>query len=127
MFCVENSLLQRVEDKPAIKEDTGSSEKETPSLNLVPAVEEVSKVPQAQEEIPMISFDAPESTVDTDIIRQPSPPPVLAEVQDLTPAPGQLTAPKNEIENPFCEDYVCSETPMQLHIVRLLFYFFHMS
>ncbi|XP_031406827.1 AMSH-like ubiquitin thioesterase 1 [Punica granatum] len=109
--------VQPVEDKPATKEDSSNSEKEAPSLNLVPVVEEVSKVPRAEEEHLMISFDATESTVETKIIRQPSPPPVLAEVQDLiAPASGQLAEPQNGMDNPPREDYICSETPLQLHI-----------
>ncbi|KAK4794593.1 hypothetical protein SAY86_012587 [Trapa natans] len=110
------SLLQHVEDKPAIREDSSNSEKEAPSLNLVPIVEDANKVPQA-EEPSMISFDAIESNVQVDIIRQPSPPPVLAEVQDLIqPALEQLSDQKDGMDNPTSESYVCSETPLQLHI-----------
>lgn len=70
----------------------------------------------------MISFDTVESNVQVDIIRQPSPPPILAEVQDLIPpVSGQLADPKDGMDNSTSENYVCSEAPLQLHIVRLLF------
>lgn len=119
-FYVESSLLQPVEDKPATIEDSSNSEKEAPSLNLDPVVEEVNKVPNAEEEPPMISFDAVESNVQVDIIRQPSPPPILAEVQDLIPPVSvQLAGPKDGIVTPSSENYVCSETPLQLHIVSI--------
>ncbi|KAK4804165.1 hypothetical protein SAY86_003982 [Trapa natans] len=110
------SLLQHVEDKPAVREDSSNSKKEAPGLNSVPIVEDANNVPQSVEPS-MISFDAIESNVQVDIIRQPSPPPILAEVQDIIPpALGQLADSKDGMNCPTSESYVCSENPLQLHI-----------
>nr|XP_043611526.1 AMSH-like ubiquitin thioesterase 1 [Erigeron canadensis] len=68
--------------------------------------------PHVDEPGSLISFEEKlESPVQLDIIRQPSPPPVLAEVQDLLPASPD-TGPGSG--NPI--DDVCSESPLELHI-----------
>lgn len=57
----------------------------------------------------LISFEE----IPSDIIRQPSPPPVLAQVQDLvSPDTGPGPGPEKST------DSVCSESPLELHIVR---------
>ncbi|XP_030455630.1 AMSH-like ubiquitin thioesterase 1 isoform X3 [Syzygium oleosum] len=114
-------LLPSVEDKHAIKKDSTDLEKGTSSLvsNLV--VDDGNKLPQTEEEPLMISFETTETTVHTDIIRQPSPPPVLAEVQDLIPG---VSHEHNDLtcglDKPASHNYVCSESPLQLHISTAL-------
>lgn len=70
----------------------------------------------------MISFEEPESVDDNNFIRQPSPPPVLAEVHDLAPAlcPEAREA-ECKIENPLPDESLRSESPLELHIVSLLY------
>lgn len=120
MPYARSRLLPSVEDKHAIKKDSTDLEKGTSSLvsNLI--VDDGNKLPQTEEEPLMISFETTETTVHTDIIRQPSPPPVLAEVQDLIPGVSHehnnLTC---GLDKPAPDNYVCSESPLQLHIVSL--------
>lgn len=107
------------EDRHSIKEEPSRPEEDKSSLVSDAVVEDVAKVPQADKETAMISFDEMEDPVQTNIIRQPSPPPVLAEVQDLVPAVSpQLADPTHGMENSSCETYITSETPLQLHVVR---------
>ncbi|KAK1417451.1 hypothetical protein QVD17_26578 [Tagetes erecta] len=69
--------------------------------------------PHVDEPDSLISFEEKiETPVELDIIRQPSPPPVLAEVQDLIPTKSPDTGPGSG--NP--SDGVCSESPLELHI-----------
>ncbi|XP_077220007.1 AMSH-like ubiquitin thioesterase 1 [Tasmannia lanceolata] len=52
-----------------------------------------------------------------DIIRQPSPPPVLADVQDLFPiSPSQVTDSRYGAAKSLQDELVHSESPLQLHI-----------
>ncbi|KAI3775635.1 hypothetical protein L1987_50216 [Smallanthus sonchifolius] len=61
----------------------------------------------------LISFEEKiETPVELDIIRQPSPPPVLAQVQDLLPTTSPDTGPGSGNSS----DGVCSESPLELHI-----------
>lgn len=71
----------------------------------------------------MISFEEPESVNDNNLIRQPSPPPVLAEVQDLVPAISpEVIEAECKIENPLPDESLRSESPLELHIVSLLYF-----
>lgn len=73
----------------------------------------------------MISFEEEKECVNdnNNIIRQPSPPPVLAEVQDLAHG---LCHEANEVEckidNSLPDESLRAESPLQLHIVSLLNY-----
>lgn len=112
-------LLLSVEDKHAIKDST-ELEKEASSLDSNLVVDDGNKVPQTEEEPLMISFETTETAVQADIIRQPSPPPVLAEVQDLIPGVShEHNDLKCGLDKPASDNYICSESPLQLHIVSL--------
>lgn len=77
-----------------------------------------------EEPASLISFDSEESPLQSEIIRQPSPPPVLAEVQDLMPT---AACPIEEVECGLVKSspdgLICSEDPLQLHIVRFFYIF----
>lgn len=81
-----------------------------------------------EEPASLISFDAEESPLQSEIIRQPSPPPVLAEVQDLMPT---AACPVEEVECGLVkaspDGLICSEDPLQLHIVRFFYIWFSIS
>ncbi|KAJ4843297.1 AMSH-like ubiquitin thioesterase 1 [Turnera subulata] len=65
----------------------------------------------------LISFETTETPVQAEIIRQPSPPPVLAEVQDLIPAMSpQITESEHKVDISSPADLARSESPLQLHI-----------
>lgn len=90
-------------------------------LNLPPNVD--GHTQHIEDPDSMISFETIVETpsVATDIIRQPSPPPVLAELQDLVPAMStEVTEAESGIGNLSKDGLVCSESPLQLHIVSFL-------
>lgn len=75
------------------------------------------KMPQAEEIGSLISFDTVETQVN--IVRQPSPPPVLADVQDINPTTSPpVTEAEYGREDLSSDALSCSESPMELHIVR---------
>lgn len=102
-----------------IKKDCGNTEHEKSSLESVLTLNDDTKVHHAEEPCSMISFETVETPLHTEIIRQPSPPPVLAEVQDLIPAmSAQVIGAEYGMENPSPDSFVRSESPLQLHFVR---------
>ncbi|CAJ1951931.1 unnamed protein product [Sphenostylis stenocarpa] len=78
--------------------------------------------PQHDQEPPsLISFEITETSPQIEVIRQPSPPPVLAEVQDLVPAVSPCVHEaeyKTEILP--TDSCVHAEAPLQLHISTAL-------
>ena len=89
-------------------------------LEPVVAVSENCQAQHAEEPVSLISFETTEVAAPTVVIRQPSPPPVLAEVQDLIPALSpQVEKEECKIEAPTTDEIVRAETPLQLHIVRV--------
>ncbi|XP_017258801.1 AMSH-like ubiquitin thioesterase 1 isoform X1 [Daucus carota subsp. sativus] len=75
------------------------------------------KMPQAEELGSLISFDTVEPPAQVNLIRQPSPPPVLADVQDLIPTTlPPVTEAEYGREDPSSDGLACSESPMELHI-----------
>lgn len=99
-------------------------------LEPVVAVSENCQAQHTEEPVSLISFETTEVAAPTEVvIRQPSPPPVLAEVQDLIPALSpQVEKEEYKIEAPTPDEIVRAETPLQLHIVRvnnILSFFFY--
>uniref|UniRef100_A0A7C9EWT9 MPN domain-containing protein n=1 Tax=Opuntia streptacantha TaxID=393608 RepID=A0A7C9EWT9_OPUST len=82
-----------------------------------PACEPVDDSPKPQDtEKPMISFESTDIP-DTVIIKQPTPPPVLAEVQDLIPAELAIATEKQDVmDDPLPDSLLRAESPMELHI-----------
>lgn len=73
----------------------------------------------ADEAPSLISFEATEIPTQIEVIRQPSPPPVLAEVQDLIPAVSPHVIEEGcKTEIPTSDSIVRAESPLELHIVR---------
>ncbi|XP_050238517.1 AMSH-like ubiquitin thioesterase 1 [Mercurialis annua] len=94
-----------------LESDSNSSGLERPSSQVD------SQMCKAEEPSALISFEATEMPVQTNLIRQPSPPAVLAEVQDLLPAMSpQFTEVGNKLSISSPDDIACSEPPLQLHI-----------
>lgn len=107
------SQQQPIEDGSLIIKQCSNSEHEKSSLESVLTLNNGSEMPR-EEPCSLISFDTIESPPHTNIIRQPSPPPVLADVQDLVSAMSpQIAEGGYGMENP---DLVRSESPLQLHI-----------
>ncbi|KAK6925268.1 JAB1/MPN/MOV34 metalloenzyme domain [Dillenia turbinata] len=110
------SFSQHVEDGFKCIRDNSSSDSGKLSSEPVARPDDDTNVLQPEEPRPMISFDATENSV-PDIIRQPSPPPVLAEVQDLmVEQSNQVSEPECKMENASLDSLVGSDAPLQLHI-----------
>ncbi|XP_060205547.1 AMSH-like ubiquitin thioesterase 1 isoform X2 [Lycium barbarum] len=111
------SLLQPVENECSDKKDDISSECGKPCVESTLPVNRDKPVLRLDEPASLISFDTEESPLQSEIIRQPSPPPVLAEVQDLMPT---AACPVDEMECGLVKSspdgLICSEDPLQLHI-----------
>ncbi|KAH1080524.1 hypothetical protein J1N35_020285 [Gossypium stocksii] len=114
------SLHQAIENKLPDKSDHSNSEPEASSIESTVTVGncENSQKSHVDEPCPMISFEESETVpVHINVTRQPSPPPVLAEVQDLVHAISpQVKETDCRIDNPSTEALVPSESPLQLHI-----------
>ncbi|KAK6154020.1 hypothetical protein DH2020_013659 [Rehmannia glutinosa] len=109
-----SNIQQSIKDGTMNREDDGISEQERSSLESV--VQPKNDSHPIQESDSLISFETVESSSQTEIIRQPSPPPVLADVQDLIPTTTPATQAECRIETASNDASVCSEDPLQLHI-----------
>uniref|UniRef100_A0A6N2KCT3 MPN domain-containing protein n=1 Tax=Salix viminalis TaxID=40686 RepID=A0A6N2KCT3_SALVM len=108
---------ESVKDEISVKLEHSRSEAERSSLESVLAVHSEKQMLR-DEEPSLISFETKEIPVPPDVIRQPSPPPVLAEVQDLIPEMPPQVSEAMDVSSP--DDLVCSKSPLQLHISTTL-------
>ena len=117
MFHI-NSLQQSIETKLTIEKDLGNLEKERPDIHSICTEDNDCKINNAVETDSLISFEKVEMPAPVDIVRQPSPPPVLAEVQDLIPAMSpQVPEVECAQDTSLSDGFVHPEASMQLHIV----------
>ncbi|KAK7358275.1 hypothetical protein VNO77_00201 [Canavalia gladiata] len=111
------SLQQPLEDGSLNKKDNSISEQHNSHLESTLTQSEDCQAQQADEAPSLISFEATEIPAQIEVIRQPSPPPVLAEVQDLVPAVSPYVNEEGcKAETPTSDSFVRAETPLQLHI-----------
>uniref|UniRef100_A0A2N9HZI6 MPN domain-containing protein n=1 Tax=Fagus sylvatica TaxID=28930 RepID=A0A2N9HZI6_FAGSY len=130
------SMQKTIDDGLAIREDRSNSGHKRSSQELMLTQNDDTQMHCAEELSSLISFETTESPAQPDIIRQPSPPPVLAEVQDLIPAASHPCSPNvlAEIQDlipavssqvieaecgikKFPQDKIVhTESPLQLHI-----------
>lgn len=66
----------------------------------------------------MLTFDVAESLAKMDITSEPSPPPVLAEVQDLVAVSSQLSDSISGETIQLQDELIRTQSPVQVHIVR---------
>lgn len=113
-----------LEDGVSIGKISSNLEHEKSSLESI-VIPINNNKPHVDEPDSLISFEEKlETPVQLDIIRQPSPPPVLAQVQDLVPTTSPETGPgSGNLSN----GSVCSESPLELHIVRYSILLFFIS
>lgn len=103
----ENGLWKSVED--------GELMKKTPSLESILPPKDDKPINKSDDSL--ISFETIDEPRQPDIIRQPSPPPVLAEVQELmNPVPPLASETESESVTSLSDGLVCSESPLQLHV-----------
>ncbi|XP_061344915.1 AMSH-like ubiquitin thioesterase 1 [Gastrolobium bilobum] len=111
------SLQQSLEDGSLNKNDTSISVPNRSDLDSILTQSEHCQAQHADEAPSLISFEAAEIPAQIEVIRQPSPPPVLAEVQDLVPAVSpHVNEAECKIETPSTDSFVRAESPLQLHI-----------
>ncbi|XP_010479308.1 PREDICTED: AMSH-like ubiquitin thioesterase 1 [Camelina sativa] len=114
------SFQQFVSSKPMIRNDS-NDEPERPIVESSSTSSENIQKNYTEELSSMISFEEPESVNDNSLTRQPSPPPVLAEVQDLVPALcPEAREPECKIENSLPDESLRSESPLELHIATTM-------
>ncbi|PPD82486.1 hypothetical protein GOBAR_DD20574 [Gossypium barbadense] len=120
---VEFPSLQRpIENELPGKNDHSNSEPEASSMESILSVDNYvnSEKSHADDPCPMISFEESETApVHNNVTRQLSPPPVLAEVQDLVHAT-QASKTDCTVENPSVDGLVHSESPLELHIATTM-------
>ncbi|KAL5161232.1 AMSH-like ubiquitin thioesterase 1 [Glycine soja] len=121
------SLQHSLEDESLKKKDNSIAEHHKSELDsILTQSEDCQPHPQTQpqhdQEPPsLISFETTETSAQIEVIRQPSPPPVLAEVQDLVPAVSPCVNEAGcKTEIPSSDSSVHVEAPMQLHISTAL-------
>lgn len=105
---------QFTKDGTLMREDDSSSEQEVSSSE---SVQQKNDNHLIQESDALISFETVEDSGQIGIIRQPSPPPFLADVQDLIPTSTPDTRTDCGLENSSSDALVRPEDPLQLHIV----------
>ncbi|KAF6165678.1 hypothetical protein GIB67_012575 [Kingdonia uniflora] len=111
-----NSLEQSLQDEAVIEKDS-TVEVERSTLESVLSLNVDSPPIRADEPSSLISFDITEPPVQINIIRQPSPPPVLADVQDLIPSMSpQVTESGYGLENVLPDELARTKSLLQLHI-----------
>ncbi|RYR67803.1 hypothetical protein Ahy_A03g014238 isoform B [Arachis hypogaea] len=112
------SLQQDLEDGSQKKKDNSAVEHNNLDMNSSLTQTEDCQAQHADEPPSLISFEeVTEITPQIEVIRQPSPPPVLAEVQDLVPPVShQVNDVECKIETTSSDNFLCGESPLQLHI-----------
>ncbi|KAG9450610.1 hypothetical protein H6P81_010575 [Aristolochia fimbriata] len=112
------SLLPPIENEKVVNETEGvKSDPEKSTLESVFSLDDGRWTSPAEELCSSTSSNTIEASPQTDIIRQPSPPPVLADVQDLIPPPSSQCMELNPEPVKLLEDELLqSESPLQLHI-----------
>ncbi|CAI8619854.1 unnamed protein product [Vicia faba] len=111
------SLHQSLEDGSLNKKDNSISEQNRSDLESTLTQSEDFLVQHADETPSLISFEETEDLDPIKIIRQPSPPPVLAEVQDLVPTVSpHVDEAGCKTETLSSDSFVRGESPLQLHI-----------
>lgn len=121
-----NSLPQPKLDDPAVK-DNDTSYQDNTILAEVLSLHDGGASFHGEQPSSMISFDDTEVPTKMDLIRDPSPPPVRAEVEELVALTSQLS---NSVEQTAlsANELVGSESPLEVHIVRyptLVCFYFH--
>ncbi|XP_010264320.1 PREDICTED: AMSH-like ubiquitin thioesterase 1 [Nelumbo nucifera] len=111
------SLQHPVEGGPMEQKNSDDSSLESSTLESVLSLSGDNQLLHNEEPCSMISLDKVEVPVNTDVVRQPSPPPILAQVQDLIPVTSpQVTESGHGVENSLKDDLACPKAPLQLHI-----------
>ncbi|PON94523.1 JAB1/MPN/MOV34 metalloenzyme domain containing protein [Trema orientale] len=115
------SPLEILSQQPVEEEPTANKDCDRPEHERLPVesahTQSSDDNQTSHTEDSLISFETIEAPAHVEIIRQPSPPPVLAEVQDLVPAVSpQVSELECGLDTLVTDELVRAETPLQLHI-----------
>ncbi|XP_027123253.1 AMSH-like ubiquitin thioesterase 1 [Coffea arabica] len=116
----ESNGQKPVHDGTSIKKHDNNLESEVSKLKPLDLESKDDKKDQVEEPDSLISFETMESPVQTKIIRQPSPPPVLAEIQDLIPSTSPAVVDRDCGLTSNADGVICAEAPLELHISTAL-------
>ncbi|KAL6007516.1 hypothetical protein ACLOJK_033014 [Asimina triloba] len=110
------SLIQPAKEVADVPKEGAKSDCEKSTLESVLSLDDGRWSLQAEQPSPMTTLNTLESS-HMDVVRQPTPPPVLAEIQDLVPVTSlQDTDSRTGPENSFQDALIHSEKPLELHI-----------
>lgn len=113
---VEIPRIQQATEDAVVGKLPNKYESELAGLETSLSQDCAARISQANEPSSMISFEAVE-TPNTTIVKQPSPPAVLAAVQDLLPSDPPIVKEMQDVRNdPLPDNLVAPESPMELHI-----------
>ncbi|GMH03955.1 hypothetical protein Nepgr_005794 [Nepenthes gracilis] len=112
------SLLLAVDDLSKDGKDHGNVECKNSNLESTIFLNDASQSTQANDPSSLISFETSDSeTSDEVIVKQPSPPPIPVEVQDLIlETSSETTGLQDARDHPLPDDLVHAESSMELHI-----------
>ncbi|XP_024020265.1 AMSH-like ubiquitin thioesterase 1 [Morus notabilis] len=115
---IEIRSQQPVEQERTSNKDGSCLEHERLPLESTPTqTNDDNHTSQIEESCSLISFEETETPARLEVIRQPSPPPVLAEVQDLIPAvSSQMSEAECGVDVLSADESIRAESPLQLHI-----------
>ncbi|XP_058087253.1 AMSH-like ubiquitin thioesterase 1 [Magnolia sinica] len=111
------SLVQPAEDGAEVLKAGEKSEPERSTIESVLSLDDGRWSVHAEQPSSMATSNIVESPIQMDIIRQPAPPPVLADIQNLVPVTSSEAF--DSINGPaksFQDELIHSESPLQLHI-----------
>ncbi|RZC61416.1 hypothetical protein C5167_023173 [Papaver somniferum] len=101
---------------PMIQNGSSNTESGKSTLEAVLSLNNDSQPLNTEEPRPMISLDAIELPTRVEIVRQPSPPPVLADVHDLIPASSPQVTEAGCGMDSLPDELARSKSPLELHI-----------
>ncbi|XP_072965257.1 AMSH-like ubiquitin thioesterase 1 isoform X1 [Typha angustifolia] len=112
---IPSSLLQPTQNKPADTNDSGTTEHDKTPLEEVLSLHDAGLSVDEQSR-PMATLDIAESLAKIDISREPSPPPVRAEVQDLIAVTSEVSDSNSSQTIQLQDELIRAQAPVQVHI-----------
>nr|AIZ68185.1 AMSH-like ubiquitin thioesterase 1 [Albuca bracteata] len=114
---VDIPSLQPTQDEPASLKESALEHEKSPLEEVLSLHDGGASV--NTEEPSSLTSDVTE-TLKMDIVREPSPPPVRAEVQDLSALTSEVSHSISSQTTPFQDEIVRTESPLQVHISTTL-------
>ncbi|PKA49242.1 AMSH-like ubiquitin thioesterase 1 [Apostasia shenzhenica] len=110
------SIHQAVQDATAAVKENDSSDQEKSVLEEILSLHDGRASKHAEEPCSLISFDDTEVPAKMDLIRDPSPPPICAEVDEFNAIISPVSNSFPEHASLYKDELVQSESPLEVHI-----------